>query len=195
MFACRLVNTGPGWDRIRRSRSCTRSLAGHREGEALGPIVRFVKKACIKKIIHSRAWPTHQMKWKMMFILESWVKFLSVWSNLTLSAYGIEWVLFLNPHPWLFSMFNRNDLFSKPVFSAVFPPTDSRREQVKKKAQKQLGCVLITCLSTPVIRNCRLTHTMTVPLYCCVWSAIFPRCSKEIISLRTPFPSLYLFIF
>lgn len=122
-------------------------------------------EACIKKITHSRAWPTHQMKCKMMFILESGAKFLSVWSNLTLSAYGIERVLFLNPHPCPFSTFMRNDLFSKSVFPAVFPPTDSQREQ---KAQKQLGCVLMTCLSIPVTRNYRLAHTddCTIVLMC-----------------------------
>lgn len=62
--------------------------------------------------------PIHQKKWE--------IKFLSIWSNLPLSAYGIEWIFFPNPHHVSFSVFNLNYLFSKSVFSAVFPPAHSQ---------------------------------------------------------------------
>lgn len=84
------------------------SLSGHREREEMGYVFLFVKKPAFDKKKkkkttgpHSIALPSHPKKWTTMFIAERRITFLSIWSNLTLSACGIEWIFLLNPHPCL----------------------------------------------------------------------------------------------
>lgn len=108
-----------------------RAWGGHKHGEEMGCIFLFVKKPEFKKkkiSIPSMALPTHQKKCTIMSIIESREKFLSVWSHLTLSASesnGCSFRLLIHVS---FSMFKLNYLFLKSLFSAVFPPTHSRRE-------------------------------------------------------------------
>ena len=91
-----------------------------------------------------------------------------------------------------FSMFSLNYSFAGTTFSAVFPPTHSQKEWVKKAPRSGWAADYLLVYTALSLKTTGWHTRLTPLLYWCVLSAILPRCFKKIISLSMPAASAYL---
>lgn len=124
-------NTDTSWERIRNNPSWTKSLGWTQAWGGNGMYFSFCKEACVKKKKYIfTAWLCLPTKRNVKLC-----QFLRVEENFYLSdlillcrlleSNGYSFRILIHVS---FSMFKLNYLFSKSLFSAVFPPTHSQRE-------------------------------------------------------------------